>query len=149
MSHNDTLRVFFSVPEDQLYALKLTPLRATENSGPPLPTHTRAIKIAPGERKGAVVPQMGYYHAHLVSVADRPDTRPVPFFGRCAVMAEVEKGGCLSIASLVTLYPPLEHGGPPDPDMVNPVLIIPGDRRTIYLHDGRWLHLHEIPRCFE
>jgi hypothetical protein len=148
MSNSDTLRVTFSVPDDQLYTLKLTPCRFTENGGPPVAAHGRAIKIGPGERKVAAVPMMGYYHAHLAPIADRPDTRPVPFHGRCSVMVEIERDGCLSIASLVTLHPPLERGAPWDPDVVNPLMVGPGERRLAHLFDGHALHLHEIPRFF-
>jgi hypothetical protein len=149
MSTNDTpLRVIFAVPADQLYALKLTPCRFTENGGPPLAVHGRAIKIAPGERKTSQVPMMGYYHAHLVPIAERPDTRPVPFHGRCTVLVEVERDGCLSIASIVTLRPPAERGGPWDTD-VRPMMVGPGERRLGHLFDGNALHIHEIPRFFE
>jgi hypothetical protein len=148
-SNSDTLRVFFAVPEDQAYGLKLTPCRFTENSGPTLPVHGRAIKIAPGERKVSGVPMMGYVHAHLMPIDGRADTRPVPFHGRCAVMVEVERDGCLSIASLVTLFPPLERGGPRDPDVTSATLVGPGERRLIYLREDHGVWLHEIPRFFD
>lgn len=149
MSHNDTLRVVFAVPDDQLYALKLTPCRYTENSGPPQAVHGRAINVHPGERKAANVPMMGYLHVHLLPIKERPDVRPVPFFGRCAAMVEVERDGSLSIASLITMMPPLERGGPRDPDLASPMLVGPGERRLAYLRDDNSIHLHEIPRFFE
>jgi hypothetical protein len=149
MSNSDTLRVKFSVPEDQIYTVKLTPCKFVENGGPPVPAHGRSIKAGPGEHKVAHVPMMGYYHIHLVPIAGRPDTRPVPFLGRCTVMVEVERGGCLSIASLVTLHPPLERGAPWDPDLASPLMVCPGECRLAHLFDGHALHLHEIVRFFE
>jgi hypothetical protein len=148
-STSDTLRVIFSVPDDQLYTLKLTPCRATENSGPPLPIHGRSIKVAPGESKVANVPMMGFVHIHLAPIPGRPDDRPVPYHGRCAVLVEIKRDGCLSIASLVTLMPPLERGGPRDPDLASPTLVGPGERRLAYLRDDHGVHLHEIPRFFD
>jgi hypothetical protein len=149
MSHNDTLRVTFTVPPDQLYMLKLTPCRFTENGGPPIATHGRALKIAPGESKAANVPMMGYYHAHLAPIDGQSDARPVPFLGRCTVMVEIERDGCLSIASLVALRPPLERGAPWDPDVASPLMVGPGERRLMHLMDGHAVHVHEIPRYFD
>jgi hypothetical protein len=145
MSHNDTLRVILTMPEDQLYALKLTPCLPSDNSAPPVPAHGRAVKIKPGEQRVANMPLTGYYHAHLVPMPGLEDTRPAPYKGRCSVMVEVERAGCLSVASFVTLHPPLERGGPWDPDPVA-LLVGPGERRLAHLFDGLALHLHEIVR---
>jgi hypothetical protein len=149
MSNSDTLRVIFNLPSDQLYTLKLTPSRFTENSGPPIPAHGRATKIAPGENKGVTVPQMGYFHVHLAPVEGQPDVRPVPFHGRCAVMVEVERGASKSIASIVPLNPPLERGAPWEPNVSAPIMVSPGERRLVHLSDGHALHVHEIPRFFD
>jgi hypothetical protein len=147
MSHSeDALQVVFTVPKEEFYALKLTPCLSTEDCGPPLPVHGRAVRVVPGDSKGVPVPMMGYVHVNIVPLPDRPDTRSAPFHGRCAVIIKVPPDGSRSHAKFVTVNEPGERGGPPDPDLHNALRVTPGEIRHAFMRDGHWMHLHEEVR---
>lgn len=129
---NDLI-INFAMPASEPAALRLVPVRFTEDNGPlhPLGTHSR--KLEPGKSFSVRVSLMAAFHAHLVG-ADPG--------ARCGFVASVDEGS-KSAANFVTMHR-FAKDGPWEPDFMNPLLVRPGETRRIDISDGAAIHVHEI-----